>query len=179
MRLSLLSLLDAEELFALVEKNRARLREWLPWLDYTQSVEDSRGFIKRSLEEHAAGKSLMMGIFVEDSLVGLVGFNTITSANRSAVIGYWIDQDHSGQGLMTGAVKELIDRGFKRLNLHRIEINAATDNLKSCAIPLRLGFNLEGTKREAEWLYDHFVSLNCYSLLRDEWCAETSVLDSL
>ena len=37
---------DAKELYSLVEKNRVYLREWLPWLDDAESIEDEIDFIK-------------------------------------------------------------------------------------------------------------------------------------
>ncbi|MDP9371062.1 MAG: GNAT family N-acetyltransferase, partial [Chloroflexota bacterium] len=40
---------------------------------------------------------------------------------------------------------------------------------KSCAIPERLGFAREGTLRQVEWLYDHFVDHHVYGMLAAEW----------
>ena len=44
---------QAEAVFALVDENRDYLREWLPWLDNNRSVDDTRAFIKKSLEQMA------------------------------------------------------------------------------------------------------------------------------
>ncbi|MEP6673307.1 MAG: RimJ/RimL family protein N-acetyltransferase, partial [Chthoniobacter sp.] len=40
-----LALSDAEELFAVIDANRAHLRRWLPWLDRTHSLADARQFV--------------------------------------------------------------------------------------------------------------------------------------
>ena len=70
---------------------------------------------------------------------------------------------------MTRATKTLIDFAFNNLNLNRVQFSCAVDNKKSCAIPERLGFKKEGIARQAEWLYDHFVDWQQYSLLKDDW----------
>jgi ribosomal-protein-serine acetyltransferase len=63
----------------------------------------------------------------------------------------------------------MLEYAFSRLMLNKVEIRCATGNLKSCAIPQRLGFKQEGIIRQGEWLYDHFVDLNLYGLLVGEW----------
>jgi ribosomal-protein-serine acetyltransferase len=65
----------------------------------------------------------------------------------------------------------LIDYGFGELGLNRIVIWAATDNLRSIAIPGRLGFTREGVERQSQWLNDHFVNIVVYSMLQSEWQA--------
>ncbi len=70
---------------------------------------------------------------------------------------------------MTRACRALVDYAFAKLQLNRVEIRCATGNLRSQAIPERLGFTREGTLREGEWLYDHFVDLIVYSMLAREW----------
>ena len=63
----------------------------------------------------------------------------------------------------------LIAFAFTRLGLNRVNLSTATGNTSSCAVAERLGFVLEGTSRQAEWLYDHFVDLQRYALLVEEW----------
>jgi ribosomal-protein-serine acetyltransferase len=63
----------------------------------------------------------------------------------------------------------LIAYAFDDLQLNRIAIAAALENRKSRALAERLGFTFEGVRREAEWLYDHYVDHALYGLLRREW----------
>ena len=103
------------------------------------------------------------------SFAGVVSFVAINPAVRSAMIGYWLGPEYEGKGIMTRACEALIDYGFGELALNRIVIRAATDNLRSQAVPQRLGFTREGVERQSEWLNDHFLDMVVYSMLRSEW----------
>ena len=162
---------DAEELFERVEANRARLRTWMPWLDLTQSSEDTLGFIRRAQGELKDNKAIHLGIRFEGKIVGVSGFASIDQPNHSATIGYWVCGSCEGQGLVTRTVKCLVDAGFTHLGLNRIVIRAAVGNERSAGVPKRLGFTLEGVSRQAEFLYDHYVDLQEFALLKDEWLA--------
>lgn len=159
----------AGELFELTDKSREHLRPWTPWLDSVVTATDSKEFIKHSLEQFSRGEGLTTGIWHGGSLAGVISFDRISRANRSAMIGYWIGSEYQRKGLMIRSCEALIDYGFRELGLNRIEIWAATDNVRSLAIPIRLGFTREGVERQAQWLNDHFVDIEMYSMLRSEW----------
>jgi len=66
---------------------------------------------------------------------------------------------------MTDCCRALIKHGFDEYGLNRIVITVATTNVKSQAIPDRLGFSKEGVLLDAEWLYDHYVDHTVNALL--------------
>lgn len=167
--LRILEMWDVDELFQLIDRNRVHLRQWLPWVDYETSVEDSRNFVQRSLQHYLDNESFSMGIRYQGRLAGVIGYHTINWTSRRVEIGYWLGSEFQGKGLMTKACSAMIDYAFAKLTLNRVEIHCATENLRSRAIPERLGFTREGTLRESEWLYDHFVDLIVYSMLAREW----------
>lgn len=159
----------AQNLFALVDKNRAYLRQWLPWLDYNQSSDDSHNFLSNCQANYAARTQLNTLMFLGDELVGTTGFNSINTVNHCAEIGYWLGEDYTGQGLMTAATAKVIEIGFENFDLNRQVIRAMTGNHPSRAIAQRLGFTHEGTQREAAHHYGEYFDLECYSLLKSEW----------
>jgi ribosomal-protein-serine acetyltransferase len=163
----------AEELFMVVEANRSYLRQWLPWLDGSRSAEDTRAFIRTSLQALAAHNGFAGGLRYQGRLVGGLGLHKIDWANRATSIGYWIAEQAQGHGLVTRACAVLLDHLFGELGLNRVEIACATGNRRSCAIPERLGFTREGIARESEWLYDHYVDVVVYSMLAAEWREQT------
>lgn len=160
---------DAEELFALIEANRAYLRAWLPWLDTSRSVDDTRKNIESSLRQAEAGSGLAVSLWYQGRIVGVTGYNEIHQTNRVGHIGYWLAQEYEGRGLMTASVSALIHHGFTKLGLNRQAISAHVDNVRSRTIAERLGFRLEGIAYEAAWHYDHFTDIARYGLTLREW----------
>lgn len=160
---------DAEPAFDAVQRDRERLRNWLPWVDYTLSVADIRHFISRSQAQLDSNLGPQAGIWVDGEFSGSIGVHTIDWANRSSSIGYWISEGQQGKGVMTRCCKVMLDYLFNELALHRVEIRCGTGNHRSCAIPERLGFTQEGIARQAEWVNDRWVDLLVWSLLEEDW----------
>jgi ribosomal-protein-serine acetyltransferase len=160
---------DAEELFALTEANRARLREWLPWLDHCTAVEHTRANIESTLRQAEVGMGLAVCLWYRGRIAGVGGYNIIDRANRAAQIGYWLGAEFEGRGLMTRANRVLIAHGFTALGLERQSIAAATGNVRSRAVAERLGFVLEGVLRAAERLYGRSVDHALYAQTVQDW----------
>lgn len=164
---------DAPALFALVDTNRTHLEPWMPWVHDTQTLKDSLQFIQTSHERARQNSALVSAICYDTQLVGLIDFNAINWQNRSAAIGYWLAAPYQGQGIMTRACRAMLSYGFETLNLNRIEISCATQNIRSQAIAKRLNLTYEGTFREVEWVYDHFLDHRVYSILQRDWPTRT------
>lgn len=151
--------------FALVDANRAYLREWLPWVDALRKVEDSEKFIAEALRDRAATRAFTSGIWLSGRLVGVIGHNRIDWANRIAFPGWWLAPEAQGQGIMTKACQVLFAHAFTILQVHRIVVGVATGNVRGQALVKRLGFRQISTLKNAEVLkqrpVDHFI----YSLV--------------
>ena len=169
---------DAQELYRLIDHNRVYLRQWLPWVDYEAAIEDSRSFVRRCLQHYLDNEGFTMGIRFQGQLAGVIGYHPIDWPDRKVEVGYWLSADFQGKGIMTRACRAMMRYAFEKLLLNRVTILCATGNLRSRAIPERLGFAQEGTLREAEWLYDHFVDLAAYSMLAREWTEKHAVRQS-
>jgi len=160
---------EADVFYRLIERNRAYLREWLPWLDSTVSVDDERLFIRLAQTQYMENRAMTCGIWYGGQAAGTISYHPVDWVNRKVEIGYWLGAEFQGRGLVTKACQAMIEYAFSRLMLNKVEIRCAVGNVKSCAIPQRLGFRQEGVIRQGEWLYDHFVDLKLYGLLASEW----------
>lgn len=166
--LALLEFRHAREMWNLINDNRSHLRKWLPWVDLTRNELDCKQWIQGALKQFAENRELHAGIWSDQGMAGIIGLKLIWQ-NRSGMIGYWLGSDYQGRGLITNACKALLHYSFADLSLNRVEIRCAVENGRSRAVPLRLGFQEEGTIRAAEWLCDHYVDHVIYGLLAEEW----------
>lgn len=157
---------DAEELHALIEAERQHLAPWMPWAA-AQTVDDTVAFLDRVRQQTQANDGFQLAVTRNDRIAGVIGHHGVDWSNRSTTIGYWLAAAEQGMGTMTEAVRALVDHAFSTWRLNRIEIRAASDNLRSLAIPRRLGFTYEGTLHQAERLGDRYVDLAVYSLLAE------------
>jgi ribosomal-protein-serine acetyltransferase len=166
-----LELRESEELLLLVDANRPYLREWLPWLDMTCNIDEMIAFVDSALRQQDSGVGFQAGIWLENQMVGIIGYHHLEWANRSSCIGYWLAEQFQHRGIMRKACRSLVEYAFDEWHLNRVEIRCAVGNTKSRAIPENLGFKSEGILREAEWLYDHYVDHIIYGMLARDWPA--------
>jgi|TARA_B110000438_G_scaffold129043_2_gene125352 ribosomal-protein-serine acetyltransferase len=170
--LRLLGLEDAAKMSELIHGNRAFLRQWLPWVDGEHRPSDSAKVINLWRQSYAKGSGFSLGIIFQNELVGIIGYHGFDQVNRITSIGYWLIESETGKGIMTRSIRTLMNYAIEERNMNRIFVRCATGNTASRAIPERLGFTHEGTQRDAEWLYDHYVNLELYAILAHEWTTE-------
>ncbi|MGH9800184.1 MAG: GNAT family N-acetyltransferase, partial [Blastocatellia bacterium] len=103
---------DAETVFALVDRNREYLRQWLIWVDRSDSPEVTRQYIRDSKRLYENKEALAAGIWLNGEFVGATGVVAYEWHNRMMEIGYWLSADQQGKGIITQAVSALIDDAF-------------------------------------------------------------------
>ena len=157
------------QIFQAIDQNREFLSPWLPFVQQTQSQEDTEAFIRSVLSEPADKRDDVFVIWYENSFAGLIGLKDKDFINRKVEIGYWLVESMTGKGIVTKSVRALLGFLFESMQMNRIQIKCGVGNLASAAIPMRLGFSLEGIEREGERHIDRFIDLEVYSFLRKEW----------
>jgi len=163
------SLADAPVVYAAIDRNRAHLRRWLGWLHDGFDEKELTEFQRAREADNASRVSLTTNIWLNGDLCGSIGLHAFNEKHRNTSVGYWIDAAYEGRGIITRACRAIVTAGFREYAMHRIEIRCATGNTRSAQIARRLGFIEEGTLREAEWLYDHWVDLRVFRMLEQDW----------
>jgi ribosomal-protein-alanine N-acetyltransferase len=132
-------------------RNQAFLKEWSPAaVDTFYTLEYQREHLQAELDLMNDGRMLRLWLFRKqdaafERTIGNVGFNNIVrGAFQSCHLGYQIDAQESGQGLMTEALRTAIAYMFEERKLHRIEANVMPRNHRSRRVVQKLGFVEEG-----------------------------------
>lgn len=157
---------DLDELWRVVQAERDRLGEWMPWVEHTRSRDDQKAWLDRVIADldNLDGSA----VFAAGELAGGVGLS-FDPFGISGEIGYWIRADCEGRGLVTRGARALIDLAFHERGVHRVVIRAGVENVRSRAVAERLGFTFEGVARGEGRGTGGFYDLAVYGLLQDEW----------
>lgn len=158
---------EIRPIFETINTEREYLGEWLPFVDYTLEMKDTQNFIE-SLTVNET-KDLTFAIYFNEKFVGLVGLKDPDYDNKKVEIGYWISEKYQHLGIVTLSCKRLIQHAFEDLGFNRIQLRAATQNIKSQKVAERLGFSREGIEREGELHKRGFVDLVVFALLKREY----------
>lgn len=92
----------------------------------------------------------------------MLSFNAIEPANKTGYIGYWLDEAHQGQGILSQALQAFMRYYAERGEIRRFVIKCRVANKPSNNVALRNGFTLEGCLREAEFLNGRYDDVNLY-----------------
>ncbi len=97
-------------------------------------------------QEHEQGRSAhFIGLSANGDIIGMCTLSNITYGGFMAChMGYHIDKNKQGQGLMTAICEKAIQHAFKELKLNRVMANYMPDNTRSENILKRMGFTIEG-----------------------------------
>lgn len=164
-----LNLTHVETIFQAIDQNRAFLRKWLPFVDFTQKVADTERFIRSVINKVTSNRDEVYVIWYQYEFAGLIGFKDIDRVNDKIEIGYWLIQKMTGKGIASEATRKMVNLAFRNMDMNRVVIRCGVGNEKSSAIPKRLGFSFEGIERSGERHNQSYIDLEVFSLLRNEW----------
>ncbi|MBQ7641025.1 MAG: GNAT family N-acetyltransferase [Acholeplasmatales bacterium] len=98
-------------------------------------------YLKRPLDGIPKGYA----IIYQDKMIGMVDYHTYNKNDNSIEIGYFLNPDYWGMGIMTKALKETIKIGFNHLDVDKIRIGSETTNVRSIKLIERLKLKYEET----------------------------------
>ncbi len=160
---------DVDGLFGIICDSREHLGKWLPWVDFVQTIDDERHIVEQWMYDMQMRAAIHLCITFDDELVGLIGTHQIDWLNQRTSVGYWIGRERVRMNFATEATAVLLSYLFDNLRLHRVSIQAATENAASNGVIKKLGFKWEGLLKENERVNQCFLDHNTYGMTRSDY----------
>jgi ribosomal-protein-alanine N-acetyltransferase len=121
------------------------ISRWLDRIPQPYSVEEARAYIAG---ETVPGETAFAVTDASSGRpLGSIGFGPIT--NETGEIGYWLRADARGGGVMTRALVLLSRWVLARDDVARVQLRADVENVASCRVAEKAGFQREGVLRSA------------------------------
>lgn len=133
-------------------------------------LRDAKKFVKGNIEKF--GKKEYGFVITDRKTKRILGtcIIWIVEDDNKGIIGYYIRKDSRNKGYVTEAAKALLNFGFLRLKLNRININHVKGNNASQKVIKKLGAKYEGMERKAAWTADgKYKNHLLYAILAKEW----------
>ena len=156
---------DGTDFVAAVRRSRKLHR---PYVHPPSTARTFQTYLARSLRE--TNRTFVARLETSGAMVGIVSVSEIvTGSFQSAYLGYYGFEPHAGKGLMSEAVRLVIDHAFRTLKLHRLEANIQPGNRASIALVKRLGFKREGYSPRYLKIGGRWQDHERWAVLREEW----------
>ena len=159
---------DAGDIFAYAsDPPITRFVFWEPH----RTLDDTRQYLQRTLRGYADGNPPAWGIqhLGDGAIIGSCAFHEVSAMHARGEIGYALARKYWGQGLITEAVRAMIDYGFNTLGLNRIEARCDIENAASARVMEKSGMKFEGVLRQNIILHSRPRDARIHAILREEW----------
>lgn len=161
----------AEEFLSHMDRGREFIGRFISLPDLVTDVESARSVLRAYADKAAADIGRIYGIWVEGKLVGGVLFRTMDVERGTAEAGCWLEPSAAGKGLVTRAIRVIIDWAVEERGIHRVEWQVASGNTASIAVARRLGMTRDGVLRESYPYRGERHDIEVWSVLAPEWRA--------
>lgn len=141
------------------------LRDGLPFPYTEKDALDYFDYL-RSLEKDDA---FAFAVTADETVVGSVGiFRNANIHRRTGELGYYLDENYWGKGIMTEAVKMLCKKVFEETDIIRIYAEPFTFNIGSCRVLEKAGFSKEGIMKKNAFKNNKILDMALYALTKED-----------
>lgn len=146
----------SDDLENLVEHaNNFNIAKWLTnGFPYPYTLNDGKKFLRMISEDNPVK---VFAIEIDHNAAGSVGiFPQADIHEKSAEIGYWLSEKYWGNGIMPRAIREITEYGFRTFDIVRIYARPFSNNINSCKVLEKAGYQLEARLKNALFKNNEF-----------------------
>ncbi|WP_281239465.1 GNAT family N-acetyltransferase [Flavobacterium praedii] len=156
---------DAEAILSL--RSNDEVMKYIP-RPYLKNIIEAKDLIAMFDDKIENGIGINWGIaFVNqpEKILGIIGHYRIKPEHYRAEVGYMLFPEYKGRGIVSEALKKVVEYGFKEMKLHSIEAILDPGNIGSEKVLLKNGFIKEAHLIENEYYEGRFLDTMIYSIL--------------
>jgi ribosomal-protein-alanine N-acetyltransferase len=167
---------DVPELRRALRSNAQHLR---PWSAAPVAGEDPASLtaVSRAVVRHRGewkrGQAfvfLIARLEAEAAIIGRIALGGVQrGAFQNAYLGYWIDAEAQGQGLMPEAVRRITSFAFEEAGLHRVQAAVMPCNGRSLRVLEKVGYRREGLAKAYLSIAGVWEDHVLYAVTAEEW----------
>jgi RimJ/RimL family protein N-acetyltransferase len=164
-----LTFADAQDIYEQVKhKEVVRYTMQIP---HPYHLNDAQKFIKNSIKAYKKKTAYIYGIEHKDTkkIIGVISLSNLDKKNQKCELGYWLGKKYWNQGVMTKAVKMILEIAFNQLKMHRVYASTFADNNGSVRVLENNKFFLEGIQYETVLRAGKWYNFFLYGLLKDDF----------
>lgn len=129
---------------------------------YTE--ENGRAFIEFAM---SGTPMRIMAIDINNEAVGGIGVHPQKDVySKNAEMGYWLAEPFWGNGIMTSAIRQMVDYGFKNFDINRIFARPFGNNHASQKVLEKSGFTLEARYEKTFFKNGEYLDELVYAVRR-------------
>jgi RimJ/RimL family protein N-acetyltransferase len=136
---------DDGALVAAISASLEHLRPWMAWADDGVTTPERRaGRLEQVQRGWDDGSDFAFVVLDPPERTVLGGCGLHRRVGPGAIeIGYWVHVDHGGRGVATALAGALTEEALALPDVDRVEIHCDEANVRSAAVPRRLGYRLD------------------------------------
>ncbi len=169
---------DVSEMRRALRINATHLQPWsvahAPGEDPASLASVSRAVLQHR-REWKRGHTFVLVVAPRENdkhVIGRIALGgVLRGAFQNAYLGYWIDRDHQGRGLMTEAVRATTTFAFGSAGLHRIQAAVMPHNDGSLRVLEKAGYRREGVAERYLCIAGRWEQHVLYAVTAEEWGA--------
>ncbi|WP_155058258.1 GNAT family N-acetyltransferase [Streptomyces blattellae] len=159
----------AQEFLAHLDRGREFVNQYIPFGATAVDAGSARELLQSYADKRAADTGSLHGLWLDGKLVGGVLFLLFDAERGTCEVGCWLEPAAAGRGLVTRAMRVLIDWAVDERGIHRVEWQASSANEPSINVARRLGMSRDGVLRQSYPYRDVRHDLEVWSVLAPEW----------
>lgn len=156
--------------------NSKEVKEFLQAIS-PHSYQEEEEWVRNTWKERKEGVSYVFGIILKELnlYIGNVELRVNSNINRRGIIGIVIfNPNYWNKGLGSEAIQLIFDYGFSNLNLHSIELEVFSNNIRAQKSYKKCGFKQSGIRRQAIFFEGKYVDSILLDILKTEYIAKKS-----